>query len=73
MDKEFRVSKEESQHIRQLDAQKEYDKTMYGSGYLISERAAAERAAAERASAKVWTLSDREMEIVKSLEVKIDA
>lgn len=64
---DFRVSKEESEHIRQLDAQKEFDKALYGSGYLISERAAAERAAAERAAAKVWTLSEREMEIVKGL------
>ena len=59
---DFKVSRDESEHIRQLDAQKEFDKALYGSGYLISERAAAERAAA-----KIWTLSDREMEIVKGL------
>ena len=69
---DFKVSRDESEHIRQLDAQKEFDKALYGSGYLISERAAAERAAAERAAAeranaKIWTLSDREMEIVKGL------
>ena len=59
---DFRVGKADSVHIRQLDSQKEYDKALYGSGYLISERAAAERAAA-----KVWTLSERELEIIKSL------
>ena len=69
---DFRVSKADSTHIRQLDSQKEYDKTLYGSGYLISERAAAERAAAERAAAeraaaKVWTLSERELEIIRGL------
>ena len=32
-----------------------------------AERAAAERAAAERAAAQVWSLSDRELEIVKML------
>lgn len=74
---DFRVSKDESVHIRQLDSQKEYDKAMYGSGYLISERAAAERATAEQAAAeqavegqaipKIWTLSEREKEIVKNL------
>lgn len=64
---DFKVSREESAHIRQLDAQKEYDKALYGSGYLISERAAAERAAAERAAATIWALSDREKQIVESL------
>ena len=69
---EFKVSREESEHIRQLDSQKESGKELYGSGYLISERAAAERAAAERAAAEranahVWALSDREMEIIKGL------
>lgn len=33
-----------------------------------AERAAAERAAAERAAATVWTLSDREKNIIESLE-----
>ena len=57
--------------------QKENKKTVFGKGLLCSdrvaaeraaaERAAAERAAAERAAAHVWTLSDREREIVASL------
>ena len=69
---DFRVKREESQHVRQLDEQKESGRTLFGSGYLISERAAAERAAAaraaaERAAAEKWALSERELEIVRSL------
>ena len=61
------VSRNDAMFIRALDAQKEYDKGIYGGALLLSERAAAERAAAERASATVWKLSERELEIVKSL------
>ena len=69
---EFKVRREESEHIRQLDAQKEKGSVIFGSGYLISEKAAAEKAAAEKAAAEKaaaekWVLSDREIEIVKSL------
>ena len=74
---DFRVKRDESAHIRALDEQKESGKGLYGSGYLISERAAAERAAAERAAAERaaaeraaaerWRLSEREKEIVRSL------
>ena len=58
--------------ISKLDAQSGQGKAIFGSGLLLSERAAAERAAAERAAAEranahVWRLSDREMEIVKGL------
>ena len=69
---EITIKRSESQLIRALDAQKEQDKTIYGCGLLISERAAAEcaaaeRAAAERAAATKWQLSEREKSLVKSL------
>lgn len=64
---EFEVRREDCAHIRKLDAQKERGKAIFGSGLLLSERAAAERAAAERARAHVWELSDRELEMVKML------
>jgi len=64
---DFRVRRNESEHIRALDAQKETKQAIYGSGYLISEKAAAEKAAAEKAAATVWELSDREKEIIKNL------
>ena len=79
---EFEVRREDCAHIRKLDAQKERGKWIFGSGLLLSERAAAERAAAERAAAEraaaeraaaerarahVWELSDRERAIVSML------
>ena len=59
---DFKVRREESELIRALDAQKEIKQTIFGSGYLISEKAAAEKAAATK-----FELSDREKEIVKNL------
>ena len=56
------IKRSESVLIRQLDAQKEADKVIYGSALLLSERAAAERAAAT-----TWQLSERELEIVRNL------
>ena len=69
---EFRVEKNEAAKISELDAQKESGKSIYGSGYLISEKAAAEKAAAEKAArenaeATVWELSARELEIIRTL------
>ena len=59
---DFKVRRNESEHIRALDAQKEIKQAIFGSGYLISEKAAAEKAAAT-----VWELSEREREIVCNL------
>jgi hypothetical protein len=59
---DFKLSKAESEPIDALDEQKEQGKSIFGRGYLLSERAAAERAAAER-----WELSDREKDIVARL------
>lgn len=58
--------------VSSLDAQKPLKKSIFGGGLLLSEKAAAERAAAEKAAAKkadvtLWTLSERELAIVKSL------
>ena len=60
---DFRLEQiDASEKIGALDAQKEVDKGIFGGGFLISEKAAAEKAAAT-----VWSLSDREKEIIKSL------
>jgi len=69
---DFRLSVMDSIQIDALDAQNEAGKTIFGKGYLLSERAAAERAAAERAAAERaaamrWKLSERERAIVRSL------
>lgn len=73
----YRVRPEEAHFVRKLDDQERAGKTIFGAGFLLSERAAAERAAAERAaaeraaaenaSATVWALSEREREIIRSL------
>ena len=65
---DYKVGRESSERIRELDQQKSQGKVIYGSGYLISEKAAAEKAAAEKAAAVVWQLSDREKEIVSYLK-----
>ena len=54
--------KDASKKIGELDSQKEAGKGIFGGGYLLSEKAAAEKAAA-----KVWQLSEREKEIIRSL------
>ena len=54
-------------YIRALDSQKESGKGLFGSGFLLSEKAAAEKAAAEKVDTNIWELSEREREIVKSL------
>ena len=69
---DLRIAHDECVRVGTLDAQRAYGKSIFGGGYLLSERAAAERAAAERAAAeraaaKVWALSEREREIVKAL------
>ena len=69
---DFRVGPQECSFTRALDAQRGQGKAIYGSGYLISERAAAERAAAERAAAERaaaerFALSPRERDVIASL------
>ena len=69
---DFVVPVDESEPISQLDSQKKSGKTIYGKGYLVSEQVKAakekaEREKAEREKAERWELSQREMEIVKSL------
>ena len=74
---DFSVKRGECVRISRLDAQKLQKKEIFGSGLLLSERkasekaaaekAAAEKAAAEKAAAEKFTLSEREMEIVKSM------
>lgn len=59
---DLKIRKEDACMIRELDMQKEQGKSIFGGGYLLSEKAAAEKAAAI-----VWELSEREKEIVRSL------
>ena len=62
---EYVLSREDCERIGTLDAQRKAGKSIFGNGYILSERAAAERAAAER-----WILSAREKNIVARLSGK---
>ena len=76
-EQDLRIRKADCIIISELDEQKKEGKALFGKGLLLSEKAAAEKAAAEKAAAekaaaekaaaRVWQLSDREMEIVKNL------
>ena len=71
------IEEKDTYFIRALDSQKESGKVLFGSGFLLSEKATSEKAAAEKAAAEkaaaekvdtnIWELSEREREIVKSL------
>ena len=75
---DFKVMREDCMQIRTLDEQRQG--AIFGSGLLLSEKAAAEKAAAEKAAAekataektiaKIYRLTDREMELVHSLGTK---
>lgn len=56
---------DEINFIRRLDSQKEKKKTIFGSGYLISDGKAKELQAKE--GGYIWELSDREREIILNL------
>ena len=60
---DVRIKEGECRKIQRLDAQKPFGKSIYGSGFLLSKRAAAERAAAER-----FALSPREVELQRALD-----
>ena len=69
---DFILTKSETVAISLLDSQKESGRSIYGSGYLISERLFAEREKAEREKAERekadrWELSEREKSIIQKL------
>ena len=72
---EYTLNRSDCERIGTLDAQRKIGKSIFGNGYILSERAAAERAAAERAAAERaaaerWKLSSRERNIVYRLSGK---
>jgi hypothetical protein len=67
---DFEVAPEEAHFVRSLASQREQKKTIFGSGYLISELKAAELKAAELKAAietTEWHLSDDEKTIISGL------
>lgn len=66
---EWKVSRDACHRITRLDCQQ--GRTIFGGGWLLSERVAAERAAAERVAAQdkvYFELSEREKEIIAGLK-----
>ena len=66
------IPKSHARHWRTLDSQRPHGKSIFGSGFLVSEKAAAEKAAAEKAAAEKineieWSLSRKELEVIKRL------
>lgn len=79
---DFAAPVSETAHIRQMDAQKKSVKTIFGSGYLVSERIKGHKEQADKEKIKRereerdkqdqerverWELSERERRIVQSL------
>ena len=77
---DLKIRREDAAFIRTLDSQRIFRKSIFGGGYLLSEKAAAEKAAAEKAAAEkaaaekaaanVWELSERERMICAALSRK---
>ena len=67
---DLKIMKDDCYQISQLQSQKRLGKSIFGNGFLLSEKAAAEKAAAEKAAAEkvfVWELSENEKRIIKQL------
>lgn len=77
---DLRVRKRDTFWVSSIQSQKATGKSIFGGGYLLSEKAAAEKVAAERAAAEKvaaekasaieWELSESEKRIVASLGVQ---
>ena len=66
----LKISAADVRFVRKIDAMKQ---TLFGCGFLLSnkaaaEKAAAEKAAAEKAAAETYDLSSRELEIIAELD-----
>ena len=64
---ELKIRKVSCEHIKSSDSAEEQGRSLYGGGYIMSDRAAAERAAAERAAATRLNISARERAIIERL------
>lgn len=68
----LKINKSDTKHCRVLESQKKYKKSIFGSGFLLSEKATAKKATAKKEAAEkdnviVWELSKKEKEIIQSL------
>lgn len=70
---DLKIMKDDCYQISQLQSQRRLGKTIFGKGFLLSDKAAADKAAAEKAAAGeaiVWELSEGEKRIIKQLGKK---
>jgi hypothetical protein len=75
---EFTVSKDECERVQALDAMKDYDKSIFGGGFLLSRSATQRNIEAAKQKAEnvrqselerlKWELSERERKIVEKLD-----
>ena len=63
----YEVGVDDCEYIRSLESQRKQKKGIFGSGFLLSEKAAAEKAAAEKDNVIAWELSEEERRIVNTL------
>ena len=66
----LRVLREEVHFTRALDSQRKVGKSLYGSGFIVSDRVAKILQSAPKHSREIpiyWELSDREQEIIRQL------
>jgi hypothetical protein len=66
------IPRAESVRVSRLDAQAGTKKTIFGCGWLLSERVTAERERAERERAERFPLSEAELKIIAELSKKED-
>lgn len=72
---DLKIMKDDCYHISQLQSQRRLGKTIFGNGFLLSDKAAVDKAAADKAAADkaaageaiVWELSESEKRIIKQL------
>lgn len=67
---DLKIKRGDCYRISQLQSQRRLGESIFGDGFLLSEKAAAEKAAAEKAAEKasiVWELSENEKRIIKEL------
>lgn len=67
---EIKFKNEDLHFIRRLDSQREHKKSIFGAGYLISDEKAKElklKTENYKEVDNIWTLSEREKEIIKNL------
>lgn len=71
---DLKIMKDDCYQISQLQSQRRLGKTIFGNGFLLSDKAAAEKAVADKAVAAgesiVWELSESEKRIIKQLGKK---